>query len=293
MTNPLPHYWEEEISGLWDFWARIKAGGRKFIYRFVGDTILANLYLVLDILSALAPVAIVGATVRKVSIRINLIDGFKRVFDITGTVAGLMISLPIFLVIPILIKLDSKGPVFYTQLRVGRNRRKGNRRQMNLNFDDRRQFSDRRKENGFGKPFSIIKFRTMHIDAEKQTGPVWASKKDPRVTSIGRILRKTRIDEIPQLINVLIGDMSLVGPRPERPFFVAKLGNVVNDYLERFNVKPGVTGLAQVEHKYDESIEDVGSKVKYDLKYIKSLSIIQDMKIILKTVIVVLTARGW
>ncbi|UCC81343.1 MAG: sugar transferase [Candidatus Zixiibacteriota bacterium] len=204
-----------------------------------------------------------------------------------------MISLPILLVVSVLIRLDSKGPVFYTQLRVGRNRRKGGRRQMNLDVNDRRQFSDRRKENGFGKPFKIIKFRTMYIDAEKHTGPVWASKKDPRVTGIGRILRKTRIDEIPQLVNVLIGDMSLVGPRPERPFFVAKLGNIINGYLERFDVKPGVTGLAQVEHKYDESIEDVDGKVRYDLKYIKSPSIVQDMKIILKTVIVVLTARGW
>lgn len=133
----------------------------------------------------------------------------------------------------------------------------------------------------------------MYIDAEKNTGPVWASKGDPRVTRIGRILRRTRIDEIPQLFNVLLGDMSLVGPRPERPYFVAKLDGVVNDYLRRFDVKPGVTGLAQVEHKYDESIEDVDGKVRYDLKYIKNLSVIQDLRILIKTVIVVMTARGW
>ena len=133
----------------------------------------------------------------------------------------------------------------------------------------------------------------MLVDAEKKTGPVWASKVDPRVTRVGRILRKARIDEIPQLINVLVGDMSLVGPRPERPFFVEKLDGKISDYQRRFDVKPGVTGLAQVEHKYDENLEDVGNKVKYDLKYIGNLSVLQDIKILVKTVAVVLTARGW
>ncbi|UCE66441.1 MAG: sugar transferase [Candidatus Zixiibacteriota bacterium] len=293
VTSPLAHYWEEEISGFWDSWARFRAGGRKIIYLFIGDILLANLYLVLDILSGLSLVRALGSAVREVSGRINLIDSFKRTVDVFGSISGLIITLPICLVVSVLIKLDSKGPVFYTQLRVGKNRRRGSRRQMSLDGIERRQYSDRRKVYGFGKPFRILKFRTMYIDAEKNTGPIWASKSDPRVTEIGRILRRTRIDEIPQLLNVLIGDMSLVGPRPERPYFVAKLGGVVNDYLMRFDVKPGVTGLAQVEHKYDESIEDVDGKVRYDLKYIKNLSVIQDLKILIKTVIVVMTARGW
>ena len=293
VTSPLAHYWEEEISGFWDSWARIRAGGRKIIYLFIGDILLANLYLVLDILSSLSLVRSVGSAVREISGRINLIDGFKRTVDVIGSISGLIIALPICLIVSVLIRLDSKGPVFYTQLRVGKNRRRGYRRQMSLDGIERRRYSDRRKVYGFGKPFRILKFRTMYIDAEKNTGPVWASKGDPRVTRIGRILRRTRIDEIPQLFNVLLGDMSLVGPRPERPYFVAKLDGVVNDYLRRFDVKPGVTGLAQVEHKYDESIEDVDGKVRYDLKYIKNLSVIQDLRILIKTVIVVMTARGW
>ncbi len=293
VTSPLAHYWEEEISGFWDSWARIRAGGRKIIYLFIGDILLANLYLVLDILSSLSLVRSVGSAVREISGRINLIDGFKRTVDVIGSISGLIIALPICLIVSVLIRLDSKGPVFYTQLRVGKNRRRGYRRQMSLDGIERRRYSDRRKVYGFGKPFRILKFRTMYIDAEKNTGPVWASKGDPRVTRIGRILRRTRIDEIPQLFNVLFGDMSLVGPRPERPYFVAKLDGVVNDYLRRFDVKPGVTGLAQVEHKYDESIEDVDGKVRYDLKYIKNLSVIQDLRILIKTVIVVMTARGW
>jgi lipopolysaccharide/colanic/teichoic acid biosynthesis glycosyltransferase len=203
-----------------------------------------------------------------------------------------MLSLPISIVVSVLIKLDSEGPVFYSQLRVGKNRRRADRRRMNLTGADRRNREDRRKESGFGTPFKIIKFRTMHVNAEASTGPVWASRCDPRVTRVGRILRKIRVDEIPQLVNVLMGNMSLVGPRPERPFFVSKLDRSVDNYLRRFEVKPGITGLAQVEYKYDESIDDVEHKVGYDLRYIKSLSIVQDIKILLKTVIVVLTARG-
>lgn len=219
-------------------------------------------------------------------------DGLKRAIDFLGAFAGLALGLPVWIIVAVLIKLDSKGPVFYTQLRVGENRRRGDRRRMIIGSVERRNRVERRKESGFGKPFRIIKFRTMRTDAEKECGPVWASKHDPRVTRVGRFLRATRIDEIPQLINVLLGEMSLVGPRPERPFFVAKLSGVVNEYGKRFNVKPGVTGLAQVEYKYDESIEDVGRKVKYDLSYISNFGLLQDIKILLKTVIVVITARG-
>jgi len=293
VTSPLAHYWEEEISGFWGSWARLRANGRKIIYLFLGEILLANIYLVLDILSGLAITAAIGTAVRRVSSRISLVDGFKRTVDIVGSVIGLIISLPIWVAVSVLIRLGGKGPVLYTQLRVGKNKRRKDRRQINLDSIERRRSTDRREVCGFGKPFRILKFRTMYTDAEKHTGPVWASRSDPRVTRVGRILRKTRIDEIPQLINVLFGNMSLVGPRPERPYFVAKLDGVVNDYLRRFDVKPGLTGLAQVEHKYDENIEDVDSKVRYDLKYIKNLSIVQDVKILLKTVIVIFAARGW
>lgn len=132
----------------------------------------------------------------------------------------------------------------------------------------------------------------MYRDAEKRSGPVWAKHDDPRITRVGRILRKTRFDEIPQLLNVLTGDMSLVGPRPERPYFVERLGGEIENYRNRFEVKPGITGLAQVEHKYDESLDDVNFKVKYDLTYIRDWNIVEDIKILLKTVVVVLTARG-
>jgi lipopolysaccharide/colanic/teichoic acid biosynthesis glycosyltransferase len=293
VASPLAHYWEEEITGFWNSWLRLGANGKKFIYMFIGDTVLANLFLLLNLVSALAAVAATGAVVRNLTKSIGLSNSLKRIIDTAGSIVGLLIGLPIWLMVSILIKLDSEGPVFYTQLRVGRNRRKSDRRRINLDGEERRGSSDRRNSYGFGKPFKIIKFRTMYIDAEKQTGPVWACKGDPRVTRIGRILRMTRIDEIPQLLNVLIGDMSLVGPRPERPFFVEKLDGRVNGYLKRFDVKPGVTGLAQVEHKYDESIKDVDDKVRYDLKYISNLSLIQDLRILVKTVVVVMTARGW
>jgi lipopolysaccharide/colanic/teichoic acid biosynthesis glycosyltransferase len=216
----------------------------------------------------------------------------KRAIDIFGAVIGLIISVPFWLVIPLMIKLDSRGPVLYSQVRVGQNRRRAGRRSLVLGCADRRKTKDRRNESAYGRPFKIRKFRTMCEDAERLSGPAWATRNDPRVTRIGRVLRKTRMDEIPQLINVLMGDMSLVGPRPERPFFVKKLDEAIEKYRGRFNVKPGITGLAQVEHKYDESIEDVNGKIRYDLKYIKNWSVYQDIRILLKTVAVVLTARG-
>lgn len=291
-TNPLAHYWEEEIAGLWGSWTRFTVNGKKLINILIGDILLANIYLVIDYLSGMIVFSALTSFVMTVSRRIRILDSFKRILDISGSIVGLIICIPVFMVVPVIIKLDSDGPIFYTQLRVGKNRRRVDRRRMILAGAERRNREDRRKESGFGAPFKIIKFRTMHVNAEASTGPVWASRYDPRVTRIGRVLRKTRIDEFPQLFNVLMGNMSLVGPRPERPFFVAKLDRTVDNYLRRFEVKPGITGLAQVEYKYDESIEDVGNKVSYDLRYIKDPSIVQDIKILLKTVIVVLTARG-
>jgi lipopolysaccharide/colanic/teichoic acid biosynthesis glycosyltransferase len=143
-----------------------------------------------------------------------------------------------------------------------------------------------------GREFKIYKFRSMYKDAEKHTGPVWSTKDDPRVTRIGKIMRKLRIDEIPQFLNVLKGEMSLVGPRPERPYFVELLAKQLPYYKRRLKVRPGITGWAQVKHKYDESIEDVKVKLRYDLFYIENMSLRMDLKILARTVLVVLFGKG-
>jgi lipopolysaccharide/colanic/teichoic acid biosynthesis glycosyltransferase len=173
-------------------------------------------------------------------------DKFKRCLDYFFSIAGLTITSPLVAFAAFMIKLESPGPIIYKQNRVGLN----------------------------GKVFRIYKLRTMRADAEKGTGAVWAKANDPRITSIGRILRKTRIDEIPQLFNVIKGEMSIVGPRPERPEIVRDLKVLIHDYERRLAVKPGITGLAQIFHKYDESIEDVKQKIKYDLLYIDRKSVV-------------------
>ena len=189
---------------------------------------------------------------------------FKRVVDATLAFGLLLVSLPISIATAILVKLTSRGPIIYEQKRVGKE----------------------------GKVFTLYKFRTMYQDAEKHTGPVWAEKNDPRVTWIGGRLRKSRLDEIPQILNVLKGDMSIVGPRPERPYFVEKLRNRIPNYTERLRVKPGLTGLAQVNHKYDISLDDVKTKLEYDLVYINRISLPLDLKILLKTAGVMLSRKG-
>jgi len=220
-------------------------------------------------------------------------NAVKRTIDILGAVVGLILALPFMIILPILIIFDTPGPVFYTQLRVGVNRRKKDRRyHQKVGVASEQRDRDRRRENYHGKPFHVIKFRTMVTDAEKKSGPVWATKNDPRITYLGAFMRKTRLDEIPQFINILKGDMSLVGPRPERPNFVKDLSTKVDDYTSRLDVKPGLTGLAQVENGYDSSIASVARKVKYDLQYIKNWTIFYDIKIILKTFVVVFTGRG-
>ena len=188
----------------------------------------------------------------------------KRVLDILVSLLILVITSPILVITSVAIILDSKGPVFFKQERMGQN----------------------------GKIFNILKFRSMINDAEKYTGPVWSQKDDPRVTRVGKIVRKIRIDEIPQMYNVLKGEMSLVGPRPERPFFVDKLSKEIPYYKRRLKVRPGITGWAQVKHKYDETIEDVKVKLRYDLFYIENMSIRMDFKILLRTVFVVLFGKG-
>lgn len=190
-------------------------------------------------------------------------DFLKRFFDIVFSLISITILFPLFLFIIIGIKISSRGPVIYKQRRVGLN----------------------------GKVFTIYKFRSMKANAEAN-GAQWAKAQDPRITTFGRFIRPTRLDELPQLFNILKGDMSLVGPRPERPEFVEGLKNKIPYYAQRFKVKPGLTGWAQIKYKYDETLEDVKNKLGYDLYYIKYGSLLFDLKIILYTVEIVLFRRG-
>lgn len=191
-------------------------------------------------------------------------ERFKRYTDLLLSVLGLTIASPILLLSAIMIKTTSKGPVIYKQERVGKG----------------------------GAIFNIYKLRTMCVDAEKETGAVWAKKNDTRITPIGRILRKCHIDEIPQFFNVIKGQMSIVGPRPERPEMVRDLKILILDYEKRLQVKPGITGLAQVKHKYDETIADVKKKIKYDLLYIKKMCWLVEIRILAQTFVVALTGKG-
>jgi lipopolysaccharide/colanic/teichoic acid biosynthesis glycosyltransferase len=216
----------------------------------------------------------------------------KRTIDILGAGIGLIILSPLFALVGLAVKLDSDGPVFFVQTRVGRNRRTVSRRVNPFVMSEERRNRDRRKKDLFGKPFAVYKFRSMVNNAEKKSGPIWATQNDPRITRVGAFLRKTRIDELPQLLNVLRGEMSLVGPRPERPVFVEKLSQDISDYPKRLNVKPGITGLAQVTNGYDTSVSSVKEKVRHDLHYINNWSLLQDVRILLKTVIVVVTGKG-
>lgn len=188
----------------------------------------------------------------------------KRTFDVISVILGLIVLSPLLLLTAALVKLTSKGPIIYSQTRVGRD----------------------------GNNFEIYKFRTMTDDAEKATGPVWAQTNDNRLTPVGSFLRKAHIDELPQLLNILKGEMSLIGPRPERPKFVKEFKKEISDYEKRLQVKPGLTGLAQVFHRYDETINDVRKKVKYDLLYIRRVCFTSDLMILLRTVRVVITGEG-
>ena len=188
----------------------------------------------------------------------------KRALDLLFVVLGLLLVLPAMPLIALAIKWSSSGPVFFKQRRVGER----------------------------GVEFTLIKFRTMFDDAERQTGPVWASEDDPRVTKLGNFLRKTRIDEIPQLFNVLKGEMSFIGPRPERKEFVEKLSEKIPYYGKRHFTRPGITGWAQVRYAYGASTEDALEKLRYDLYYIKNFSLTLDLRIVLETVKVVLFRRG-
>jgi len=188
----------------------------------------------------------------------------RRVLDITFASIGLALAAPLCATVALLVKLESRGPVLYSQERVGRN----------------------------GRPFTIYKFRSMRADAEAASGPVWASGEDPRITRVGRWLRRLRIDEIPQLWSVIRNDMSLVGPRPERPYFVEELARQIPHYGQRHIVKPGVTGWAQINYSYGNTLDDAFIKLQYDLYYIKNRSPALDIAILLRTVKVVVLQQG-
>jgi exopolysaccharide biosynthesis polyprenyl glycosylphosphotransferase len=188
----------------------------------------------------------------------------RRMVSILISLIGLILTLPLLPLIMLAVRLDSEGPVFYTQTRMGKG----------------------------GKLFKVVKFRTMRQDAEAANGAQWAGDNDPRVTRVGKILRKTRLDEIPQMWCVLKGDMAFVGPRPERPEFIALLSKEIPFYGVRHMVRPGVTGWAQIKYKYGSTIEDAREKLQYDLFYIKNASIGLDLLIMFQTVKTVLLRRG-
>jgi exopolysaccharide biosynthesis polyprenyl glycosylphosphotransferase len=189
---------------------------------------------------------------------------FKRLLDLVIVVPAFILFLPFWGIIALLIKINSPGPILYRQARLGRDQ----------------------------KPFMVYKFRSMYKGAEEQTGPTWAREDDPRITKVGRWLRRFRLDEVPQFLNVLKGEMSLVGPRPERPYFVDQLIQEYPFYYRRHKIRPGITGWAQIKHPYDRDLRDVRQKLKYDFYYIENLSFSLDMKIALSTLWVMLSGRG-
>ena len=208
---------------------------------------------------------------------------FKRGIDIIVALIGLLLFSLILPFIVILIRLDSPGSIFFAQNRVGMNRRKGDRRRIQIKVEVERRNEGRRKVDLGGRLFRIYKLRTMHVDAEKKTGPIWASEDDPRVTKIGRFLRRTHLDEVPQLVNILKGEMSLVGPRPERPFFVKQFKEKIPGYCRRLEVLPGIIGLSQARNGYDSDGTDVIKKLRYDIFYINKRSLLLDIILLLQT----------
>lgn len=220
----------------------------------------------------------------------------KRAMDVVLAATMLVLLAPVMVLVALAVKLTSPGPAIFRQERVGlnqREKRKDRRRGSADPFLDpvERRIASRRTAASYGKTFTLYKFRTMRIDAEK-AGAQFAVKNDPRVTPIGAFLRKTRLDELPQLFNVLRGEMSLVGPRPERPVFIEQLSAEVPNYLDRLGLKPGLTGLAQVVNGYDNNIESFKRKVNLDLLYLQNCCVANDLKILLRTVGVVLTGKG-
>lgn len=254
--------------------------------------------VVVDLISAGAAPGVAGLEGILPSSHSRRLD---RVMNVVLATIGLIIAAPVMLLVAIAIKLTSKGPVFYGQPRIGLNRR-GDPRHAALRNDPRSRLwgeflathNDHRTRDLGGNVFTIYKFRTMCENAESGTGAVWAIQKDPRTTSIGSFLRKYRLDELPQLVNVVKGDMNIVGPRPERPSIFARMRESIDDYALRQGARPGITGWAQINLFYDSCVEDVKRKVRYDLEYLRNKSVIKDLRIMARTLPAVLfKRRGW
>ncbi|MFL5613858.1 MAG: sugar transferase [Gemmatimonadaceae bacterium] len=208
----------------------------------------------------------------------------QRIANVIVAAVALLLTSPLLVFVAVLIKLTSRGPIFYMQARVGLDSRRTAK-------DDPKHLYDRRIRNLGGRAFMIYKFRSMAVNAEAR-GAIWATQADARVTKLGRVLRKTRIDEIPQLINVLKGDMNIVGPRPERPTIFLRLSAEISEYSRRQRTRPGITGLAQINQSYDSCLDDVRRKVRYDLEYLQRRSVFEDLKIMVMTIPVMVFRRG-
>lgn len=210
-------------------------------------------------------------------------EGGRRLLNVAVAAVALPLVAPLMIAIAALIKLTSTGPVLYTQTRVGLDRRTGSAPGGNW----------RRSQDVGGAPFTMLKFRTMHVDQNGHgTAQVWAQPGDPRITWVGRFLRKFRLDELPQFVNVLRGEMNIVGPRPEQPAIFADLRQRVDGYQQRQRVRPGITGWAQINQSYDRSLDDVRRKVGLDLEYVARQSVSHDLQIMLRTVPVMLLRKG-
>lgn len=211
-------------------------------------------------------------------------ERLNRLVNVAIAATALVLLLPVLILVALAVRITSPGPILYRQTRVGEDRR--------ARGGSPATIYDRRACDLGGRMFTIYKFRSMRVDAERGSGAVWARKGDPRITPIGNFLRKTRLDELPQLFNVVLGDMNIVGPRPERPSIFARLSDAIPEYRMRQRARPGITGWAQINHAYDTSIEDVRTKVRYDLEYLERQSLGVDLAIMLKTVPVMLFRRG-
>ncbi len=214
-------------------------------------------------------------------------DWFRRALNILVAGLSLLLTAPFLIIIALAVKLSSPGPVLFEQDRVGLNRRSRPRDRRVRN----RGTTDRRKDDAGGEVFRIYKFRTMYRE-EGSSRQVWAKRNDLRVTRVGRLLRAFRLDELPQLFNVLLGHMNIVGPRPEQPEIFRELRAEISDYAARQSILPGITGLAQVNNGYDQTVEDVKRKLRYDLEYLERQSAAEDLRIMAKTVLVVFSRKG-
>ncbi len=209
-------------------------------------------------------------------------ESLDRLVNFVIAGVALIVISPLMLLVALAVKLTSPGPAFYTQTRVGRDRRRAKERGSD----------NRRRNNSGGSLFTIYKFRSMRTDAEVGGQAIWAVQNDPRVTPIGAFLRKSRLDELPQFINVVKGDMNIVGPRPERPQIFVEIAEQIPEYRLRALAKPGITGWAQINHTYDTCLDGVRIKVRYDLEYLRSASVLTDVAIMAKTIPVMLLRRG-